>query len=278
MEILMQKLYNSIAIFIMMIGGVYANVSFHIQPVQGALLLGTTTPNVAVKFDGVTQQSDDKGHFVIGIGRDAPSKMTILIDDTIHKFTVKQRTFTEQRISGLPKKKVTPPKSFLERIKRESNMIKQARKIISIHTFFKRTWHHPTTGIITGVYGSRRVLNGIPKFPHYGIDYATKTGTPIVAPQMGVVRLVQTDNYYSGTTLIIDHGRGVNTAYLHLSKAFVKVGQIVGRGQKIGLVGTTGRSTGPHLDWRINWRHVRLDPALLTGIDLGINPSGKTIK
>ena len=116
---------------------------------------------------------------------------------------------------------------------------------------------------ISGVYGSQRILNGKPRQPHYGIDIAAPKGTPVVAPADAVVRLAESDLYYTGGTLILDHGHGLSSAFLHLATVDVRVGESVRRGQKIGTVGSTGRSTGPHLDWRINWFDRRIDPAPL---------------
>ena len=283
------KLYRSLTILIITTialvvqpNASYAKMELYGEAVQGAMLVGITHANALVEFAGVKQTATAKGTFVIGLHRDAKAEVLIAIihkgEKNTYAINVKKRTYNEQRINGLNKKKVSPPKSLLARLKKEGALIKKSRTVFSNKTYYSTRWMHPTTGIITGVYGSRRVLNGKPKTPHYGVDYATKTGTKIVAPQTGVVRLVQEDNFYSGKTIIIDHGMGINTAYLHMSKTFVKKGDVVKKGQKIGLVGTTGRSTGAHLDWRLNWGNVRLDPALLDGIDLGVQATGKKIK
>jgi murein DD-endopeptidase MepM/ murein hydrolase activator NlpD len=118
-------------------------------------------------------------------------------------------------------------------------------------------------GPITGVYGSQRVYNGVPKNPHYGVDYAAPTGTEVVAPAAGIVRLAHPDLFYSGGTMIIDHGHGLSSSFLHLSGLLVAEGARVTRGQPIALVGATGRATGPHLDWRMNWHQQRIDPQLV---------------
>jgi murein DD-endopeptidase MepM/ murein hydrolase activator NlpD len=130
-------------------------------------------------------------------------------------------------------------------------------------TYFLGEWLRPAAGVVSGVFGSQRILNGQKKRPHYGLDFAGPTGSPVVAPADGVVVLAESDLYYSGVTVIIDHGHGLTSAYLHMSKRNVKVGDFVARGQQIGAIGATGRVTGPHLDWRINWFKQRLDPAFL---------------
>ncbi len=261
---------------------IYAQLDLYGEAIQGAMLVGKTYPNAMVKFDGITQKANAKGDFVIGLHRDTSSVTNIKIvrdgQTELYTIDIKSRKYEVQRINGLEKKKVNPPKTLLNRLKMEREAIKKARNISSFYTHYTQPWIHPTTGVITGVYGSQRVLNGKPKFPHYGLDYATVQGTKVVAPQSGVISLVQQDNFYSGKTVIIDHGMGVNTAYLHLSEISIKMGQKIKQGQIIGLVGTTGRSTGPHLDWRLNWGGVRLDPALLKGIDLGTNAKGKVVK
>jgi murein DD-endopeptidase MepM/ murein hydrolase activator NlpD len=121
----------------------------------------------------------------------------------------------------------------------------------------------PLTGRISGVYGSQRIYNGKPGNPHYGLDIARPTGTPVSAPVMGLVVLAEPDLYYSGGTVIIHHGYGVTSSFLHMSQVSVRVGDMVAQGDKIGEVGATGRATGPHLDWRMNFRDNRVDPNTL---------------
>ena len=156
-----------------------------------------------------------------------------------------------------------PPKSVMDRIKRENGTIAKLRAEDSPTVYFRGTWLRPSNGRVTGVYGSQRILNGKPRRPHFGIDFAAPSGAPVVAPMGGKIVLAHKDMYYSGGTIILDHGHGLTSAFLHLSVLSVKVGQVVSRGQKIGAIGATGRATGPHLDWRINWFEQRVDPAYL---------------
>ena len=236
--------------------------------VQGGLMLGRTDPGTAVFFDGRSIRVSPDGQFVIGFTRDAkPSAMLELRapDGGVRteKITVKKRDYKIQRIDGLPPKMVTPPKNVLDRIRRENRMIRKARSQDTGETLYLSGWIWPSTGRISGVYGSQRILNGKPRQPHYGIDIAAPAGTTVVAPSDGIVSLVETDFYYTGGTIILDHGHGLSSAFLHMKDVTVKKGQRVRQGDKIGTVGSTGRSTGAHLDWRINLFDARIDPALL---------------
>ena len=205
------------------------------------------------------------GYFAFGIGRDR--KFDVVITSEVNgekkKFVkkVQKRDYKIQRIDGLPEKKVTPPKEVYERIRRENTIIAQAREIESDLTFFKKKFIPPLdNAIITGVYGSQRILNGKPKWPHYGIDFAANEGTKIKAMLDGTATMVEPDLFYTGGTLIFDHGHGISTLYMHMQNIYVKKGQKVKQGEVIGTVGSTGRSTGAHLDVRLNWFGIRLDP------------------
>ena len=156
-----------------------------------------------------------------------------------------------------------PPAEQLQRIKSDAQLVKAARQPITDKTDFLQGFIKPLNGPKTGVYGSQRFYNGVPKSPHYGVDYAAPTGTIVVAPAAGVVRLAHPDLFYSGGTMIIDHGHGLSSSFLHLSEILVTVGTRIERGAPIAKVGATGRATGPHLDWRMNWRNVRVDPELV---------------
>lgn len=238
--------------------------------IQGGMILGKTSPENTVTFLGRNVQLTENGEFVVGLGRDAKPTVT-MIETTPegkkrqHVFTVKQRQYNEQRIEGVPKRTVNIPESELPRIRKEVRLTKAARKIETPLTHFQQTFQWPITGIITGVYGSRRVYNGVPKRPHYGIDIAAPQGTSVKAPAAGVITLVHEDMYFSGGTIIMDHGHGVSSTFIHLHKSHVKKGDVVEQGQVIAEVGSTGRSTGPHLDWRMNWFNQRIDPSLLVG-------------
>ena len=179
-----------------------------------------------------------------------------------------KKNYKIQKIDGLPKKQVTPPKEVYERIKNDNKIISEARSIDSSLIFFKDKFKPPVeNSIITGVYGSQRILNGIPKSPHYGLDFAAKEGTDVKAMLSGIVTLSERDLYYTGGTIIIDHGHGVSTLYMHLKDIYVPNGKNVNKGDVIGAVGKTGRSTGAHLDIRLNLFDLKLDPASVLNIN-----------
>ncbi|WP_435103232.1 M23 family metallopeptidase [Arhodomonas sp. AD133] len=239
------------------------------QPMQGSVLRGHVEPaDATVSFAGREVRIDDAGRFIIGFGRDAPMQATVVAewpDGTRERreLTVGQRGYDIQRIDGLPDRKVTPKDWDLERIKREAALVREARHRDDRRTDYRSGWQWPTQGTITGVYGSQRILNGEPRRPHYGVDIAAPVGTPVNAPADGVVTLTHDDMFFSGGTLLLDHGHGLSSAFLHLSRITVEEGERVNRGDKIAEVGASGRVTGAHLDWRMNWFDRRVDPALL---------------
>ena len=236
--------------------------TFNGKFIQGSFILGKTLPGNKVMIDKKKIKVTPKGFFAFGIGRDRKNDVVITINKKKIIKKVLKREYQIQRIDGLDEKKVTPPEEVYERIKRENKLIVKAREINSDLTFFTKKFIIPVkNATITGVYGSQRILNGKPKWPHYGIDFAAKEGTKIRAMLDGTVTLVEADLFYTGGTLIFDHGHGVSTLYMHMEKIFVKQGQKVKQGEIIGTVGSTGRATGAHLDVRLNWFGVRLDPA-----------------
>lgn len=235
---------------------------------QGGLVTGTGASGAKVTLDGRSLRLSPAGRFIMGFSRDATPTAELRVhwaDGRVetHRLAIQQRSYKVQRIDGLPPKMVTPPAPVIERIIRENKWIKAARQIDSPEALFLSGWQWPAKGRISGVYGSQRILNGKPRQPHYGIDIAASKGTLVVAPADAIVRLAKMALYYTGGTIILDHGHGLSSAFLHLATVDVAVGDTVRRGQKIGTVGSTGRSTGPHLDWRINWFDRRVDPALL---------------
>ena len=231
---------------------------------QGNFILGKTEPNAKIFINKTEVKVSEDGYFVFGIDRDRKYDFVITkIQKGKKKKIIKKifkRKYKIQRIDGLAENKVTPPESVYNRIKSENNKIGEARAINSDLTFFKDKFIMPVNGIITGVYGSQRILNGKPKWPHYGIDIAAKKGTKIISSATGVVTMAEDDLYYTGGTIIMDHGHGISTIYSHLENVLVTVGDKIKKGDVIGTVGSTGRSTGPHLDFRINWFQTRLDP------------------
>ena len=233
---------------------------------QGNLILGKAKSQSKVFIDKKKIKVSDQGFFAFGLAKDRKNDVKIEITHNGLKEILTKKVYKKkyliQKIDGLPKKKVTPPKEFYEKIKNDNKLIAKARSVKSDLVFFTDKFTLPlTNSIITGVYGSQRILNGIPKSPHYGLDFAAKEGTKIKAMLDGIVTLSEKDLYYTGGTIIFDHGHGVSTLYMHMKDIYVRKGQKIKRGEVIGTVGKTGRSTGAHLDIRLNWFDVKLDPA-----------------
>jgi murein DD-endopeptidase MepM/ murein hydrolase activator NlpD len=232
---------------------------------QGALIFGQTDPGTRITLEGKDVQVTADGRFIIGFGRDAEAQATleaIYANGTreTRELEIRRRSYPEQRIEGLLSKLVTPPEEVLDRIRKEQAMVGERKRRNTPVAYFESGFDWPLVGRISGVYGSRRILNGKPRRPHFGVDIAAPTGTPVKAPADGIVALAHPGMYFSGQTLMLDHGYGLTSAFLHLSAIEVEEGQKVKRGETIARVGASGRVTGAHLDWRINWFSLRLDP------------------
>lgn len=242
--------------------------------IQGGLVKGWTVPGSRVELDGKPIPVGRDGRFVFGFGRDHQAVSTL----TVHakgvgtfrrQLAIKQRRYRIQRIHGLNKKYITPkldPKSALyKRLEREYFMVKAARDRMTPIANYREKFIWPAIGRVSGVYGSQRIWNGKPKRPHFGTDVAAPRGTPIRTTAGGIVALAHDQLYFAGRTVIVDHGMGVTSVYIHMHRIMVRKGDRVRRGQVIGTIGSTGRSTGPHLHWGLHWRQVPLDPALTVG-------------
>ena len=239
---------------------------------QGNLIIGKTDPDVKIFIDKKKIKISDRGYFAYGLSKDRKNDVLIkVIKNGVSKDIIKKvfkKKYKIQKINGLPSKQVTPPKEVYKRIKNDNKLIGEARTINSDLNFFSNKFNIPLEDtIITGVYGSQRILNGIPKSPHYGLDFAAKEGAKIKAMLDGVVTLSEKNLYYTGGTIIFDHGHGISTLYMHMKDVQVKKGQMVKQGEVIGTVGSTGRSTGAHLDIRLNWFDIKLDPASVLNLD-----------
>ena len=238
---------------------------------QGSFILGKTDPDSKVQIDNKKVRVSKNGYFAFGLGRDRKNDVVIKIikngnSKTIQKRILK-REYKIQKIDGLPPKQVTPPPEVYERIKKDNVLIGKARSIDTAYNFFKKKFIYPIDKyIITGVYGSQRILNGKPRRPHYGIDFHAPEGTPVKAMMNGEVTLAEEDMYFTGGTIIFDHGHGVSTLYMHMKDINVKKGQKVEQGQIVGTLGQSGRATGPHLDIRLNWFDVKLDPVSILNL------------
>ena len=236
---------------------------------QGGLVVGTAERGARVTLDGTPLHVTPEGEFAFGFTYDQTKSAEIaarFADGTSLTRTVDPvaRQYEMQRITGLPEKFVTLPPEVLERRKREVAMIAAARAGDSDADWFAQAFDWPAPGIVSGLFGSQRILNGKPMEPHFGVDIAAPAGTTIRAPAPARVALAGADFYLEGGLTILDHGHGVTTCYLHQSRQMVKPGDTVARGQAIGEVGMTGRATGPHLHWGLNWFQMRLDPSRST--------------
>jgi len=235
---------------------------------QGGMIIGHAAPGAAVRLDGEPVRVAPDGRFVFGFGREAAPSAVLEVtapDGRTERrmLAIVQRTWDIQRIDGLPPAKVTPDPALDARLAQERAAIGAARRRGSDALFWAGKLAWPANGRISGVYGSQRILNGTPKQPHYGVDVAGPKGSPVTAPGAGTVTLAEPDFYYEGGIVIIDHGYGVSSTLIHMERVDVNTGESVAQGQRIGLLGAAGRASGPHVDWRMNWNGVRLDPALL---------------
>jgi len=253
-------------------------IDFEGELVQGGLVIGEAPAGSSVKVDGEPIMISQSGRFLVAFEREQTRPTLVEVElptgtRSRRQLEPKPREFDIQRIDGLPQDQVTPPESVLQRIRDDARQAREARQRRDARTDWMHGFDWPVTGPITGVYGSQRILNGEARNPHWGIDIAAPTGTPVRAPAPGLVTLAHPDMYFSGATLFIDHGHGLVSAFLHLEAIHVGVGDVVDRGDIVAEVGATGRATGPHLDWRMNLRDVRVDPALL--LDWSENPDAE---
>ena len=237
---------------------------------QGGLITGHTEPGAQVTINGQKLRVSKLGMFLIGFGRNANDTITLEVrnpDNSKFKKTlkVKKRKYAVQRIDGLPSRQVTPNPEDLARIKNDNKQIANIRRLDTANTSFTSGFQWPAIGPITGVFGSQRILNGIAKNPHNGVDVGAPKGSSVTAAANGKAVLVHRDMFYTGKTVMIDHGHGLSSVYVHMDNILINKGQKVRKGEPIGTVGNTGRVTGPHLHWGVSLFDVHLDPVLLVG-------------
>lgn len=238
------------------------------QPVSGGYAVVRTRPGSEIRFLEQRIESDAQGFAAVPFGRDVAGMHDIVVhlkDGTVqaHPIWIESRHYEVQRVEGVDMSRVTPPDSVTERIQREAALVWRARAAgLELPNWRSESFVRPVEGPVTGVYGSERYYNGIPRSPHWGIDYAAPKGTAVKAPAGGTVVLAEPDLYYSGGTIVVDHGGGLTSSFLHLSRLLVRPGDVIAQGDIIAEVGSTGRSTGPHLDWRMNLHGERVDAAL----------------
>nr|WP_244444068.1 M23 family metallopeptidase [Arenimonas donghaensis] len=232
---------------------------------QGDLVIGRTVPGSEVAYGDTTLRVDPEGRFVFGVGRDEAGPVSLVVKLPDGRLETAQRAVTRrewkiERVDGVPQQTVTPDPAIAARIAREQAGVVAARERDDDRSDFASGFEWPLKGRVSGVYGSQRIYNGTPRSPHSGLDVAAPSGTPIRAPAAGVVTFADADLYLTGGTVLLDHGHGVSSNFLHLSRIDVAVGDRIEAGQVIGLVGATGRATGPHMHWGMNWFGVRVDP------------------
>ncbi len=235
---------------------------------QGGLVVGRVPPGSRVQVNGHALRVAEEGWVTFGVGRDTAEVqvVTVTLPDgrrALHRIEVQPRPWRIERVDGLPPATVTPDPQTQARIAREQARVAEARRRDDARTDFLQPFIWPVQGRVSGVYGSQRILNGEPRNPHYGLDVAVPTGMPIRAPAAGIVTFADPDLFLTGGTLVLDHGHGVSSTFIHLSRLDRRVGERVEQGDVIGAVGATGRATGPHMHWGMNWFEVRLDPQLL---------------
>jgi len=248
----------------------HAIAAFELQgeAIQGGLLFGQATPGSNITLNGMRVPVAPDGQFVIGFGRDESGSVQLAVTAPggvieERELSIQTREFDIERVDGLPPRTVTPDPEALERIREEARLVNAARARRDPRTDWAQGFAWPASGRLSGFYGSQRILNGEPGNPHYGVDVAAPEGSPVLAPADGVISLAHPDMYYSGGTIILDHGLGLSSTFLHLSAVLVEAGQVVRQGELIGRIGATGRASGPHLDWRMNWLDRRVDPQRL---------------
>ena len=245
-----------------------AQVSFDGKFEQGALIRGKAPAGTQVSLNGEAVKVTPDGHFAFGFDRDAQltQELRLMYPDgltEVKPLNIKKREYNIQNVKGISNKIMKPDPVAQERAAKDTAQVKAARGTFSEQTAFLQSFIWPLTGRISGVYGSQRIYNDVPGNPHFGVDVAAKTGTVVIAPADGVISLSVPDMFYSGGTMVIDHGYGVSSSFLHLSKLYVNAGETVKQGQAVAEVGATGRANGPHLDWRLNWFQMRLDPTTI---------------
>ncbi len=236
--------------------------------IQGGLIFGLTQPGNQIFLDDTEVMVSGDGKFLIGFGRDETGDRLLRVKggpgfDELVTLTVAVREYNIEKVDGLPPRTVTPDPAAAKRIAEEAAMVSAARSRRDSRSDYELGFAWPAQGRISGVYGSQRILNGEPRRPHFGLDIAAPAGSPVYAPAAGIVTLNHPDMYFSGGTLILDHGQGLSSTFLHLSKILVEAGATVQQGELIAEIGSTGRASGPHLDWRMNWLNRRVDPQLL---------------
>ncbi|NUO75821.1 MAG: M23 family metallopeptidase [Lysobacter sp.] len=257
-----------------------ARVVFPASVQQGAMVIGKVPAGASVRYGARTLHATAYGSVVFGIGREQAAPVEVEVIDAQGRsqrvsIAVTPRDWPIEQINGVPPKTVNPPPEIAERIRREQALVTAARDRDDERADFAQAFVWPVRGRISGRFGNQRVYNGQPGSAHSGMDIAAASGTPVLAPAAGVVTFAAPDLYLTGGTLLLDHGHGISSNFLHLSRIDVKVGDRIAQGQVVGAVGATGRATGPHLHWGMNWFDVRIDPLLVLERGDAVRAGGK---
>ena len=243
-------------------------IAFPASVSQGAMVIGKVPAGSTVRYAGRTLRITAYGSVVFGVGRDQTGPLQVSVQAPNApaqdiRIEVTPRDWPIENINGVPPATVNPPKAIAERIQREQARVVAVRTHDDARTGFAQAFIWPVQGRISGRFGNQRVYNGTPKSPHSGMDIAAPTGSPVKAPADGTVTFVDPGLYLTGGTVVLDHGHGISSNFLHLSRIDAKVGDIIKQCDAVGAVGATGRATGPHLHWGMNWFDVRIDPLLV---------------
>ncbi|KQN82310.1 peptidase [Sphingomonas sp. Leaf67] len=240
------------------------------SPGQGAAMTGQVPPGTTLTLNGQPVAVAPDGAFLIAFDRDAGPAATLVatLPDgrrLVRPLTIAPRAWRIERLTTLPRVSQPTPE-FQRRRAPELAQIAAARDRVTDAQGWRQRFVWPVRGRISGLFGAQRIYAGEPGAYHSGVDVARPSGTPVAAPADGVVILAAATPFtLEGNLLMIDHGMGLNSAFLHLSRIDVAVGDRVTQGQVVGAIGATGRATGPHLHWGMKWHDARIDPLLLAG-------------
>ena len=243
-------------------------VVFPESTAQGSMVIGKVPAGSVVRYAGRSLRVSAYGTVAFGVGRDEAGPLGVEVrrpdgSTLASEIQVTPRDWPVEHVDGVPPKTVDPPPEIAKRIRREQAAVAAVRERDDDRTDFTEPFLRPVAGRVSGRFGTQRVYNGQPRAAHSGMDIAAPSGTPVKAPASGIVTFANADLYLTGGTIVIDHGFGFSSNFLHLSRLDVRVGERIGQGQVIGAVGATGRASGPHLHWGMNWFAVRIDPQLV---------------
>lgn len=262
-------------IFLFSISLIAQQIKFYGEAKPASLVIGKTDSIKSILLNNEKIKFNKEGYFIFAFDKEDEGVFELTIthlNKIINRFnfTFIKQEYENQELS-LSKKMVNPPTKYLKRIKKESNQIKEVRKKLlhNNHTYYLSGFSLPVKNVrITSEFGLNRILNGEPKNFHNGIDFGGSIGDSVFAIADAKVLFVGKNFYYNGNFILLDHGQGLNSIYLHLSKVLVKKNQIIKKGDLIGLIGSTGRSTGPHLHLGVQWFNKRIDPMNLFNLKI----------